>query len=113
MTAIVPHKNRKLWIVEAAASISDALVCRKTGEAVGRCAEVDVGATQESAGVGDGPVVDFLEALRYCCAEFAGYLSGEIAGCGIAIVCLDVDEDVDGGCATDGEGASRCAESSY
>lgn len=112
MTAIVPYKNRKLRVVEAAASILDALVCRKAGEAIGRCAQVDVGAAQESAGVGDGSVVDFLEALRYCCAEFAVYLSSEIAGCGIAIACLDVNEDVNGGCAADGEGTSRCAESS-
>lgn len=64
MTAIVPHKNCKLRVVEATASILDALVCGKAGEAVGRCAKVDVGAAQESAGVGDGSVVDFLEALR-------------------------------------------------
>lgn len=80
MTAIVPYKDCKLRIIETAASILDALVCRKAGDAVGRCAEVDVGAAQESAGVGDGSVVDFLEALRYCCAEFAVDLSGEIAG---------------------------------
>lgn len=79
MTAIVPHKNRQLRVVEAAASIFYALVCGKAGEAVGRCAKVDVGATQESTGVCDGSVVDFLEALRYCCAEFAVYLSGEVA----------------------------------
>lgn len=112
MTPIVPYKNRKLRVVEAATGSLNALVCRKAGEAVGRCAEVDVGAAQESAGVGDGSVVDVLETLRYCCAEFAVYLSGEVAGRGIAIACLDVDEDVDGGCAADGEGASRCAESS-
>jgi hypothetical protein len=80
MAAIVPYKNGKLRIVETAASILDTLVCRKAGEAVGRCAEVDVGAAQESTGVGDGSVVDFLETLRYCCAEFAVNLSGEIAG---------------------------------
>jgi hypothetical protein len=44
MAAIVPCKNGKLGVIEAAASILDALVCRKTGGAIGRCAEVDVGA---------------------------------------------------------------------
>lgn len=107
MTAIIPHKNSKLRIVEVAASSLDALICRKAGETVGRCAEVDVGAAEKSAGIGDGSVVNLREALRYGCAEFAVYLAGEIAGCGIAIACLDVDEYVNGCCTADGEGAAR------
>lgn len=63
MTAIIPHKNGKLRIVEAAASSLDALICRKAGETVGRCTEVDVGAAEKSAGIGDGSVVNFLETL--------------------------------------------------
>lgn len=107
MTAVVPYKHRELRIAEAAAGSLDALVCRKAGKAVGRCAKVDVGTAQESAGVGDGSIVDFLETLRYCCTEFAVCLSGEIAGCGIAIARLNVDEYVNGGCAADGESAAR------
>lgn len=79
MAAVVPGKDNQLRVVEVAASILDALVCGKAGEAIGRGAKVDTGTAKKSTAVADGCVVEALEALRYGSIELVVYLGGESA----------------------------------
>ena len=110
MAAVVPRKDNQLRVVECAAGSLDTLVRGLVGDAIGRRAEIDVGTTEKRAAVGNGVVVNLLETLRYGRVDLVVNFSSEGTGGGIAVVCFDIDEDVDGGCACDGERATRGAD---